>query len=208
MKKLLYFFFITSYTLLHPSSDDQTKLFLGAVQFPEPLTYDLCLYYKGKKIPVEWDKNDKTAQFSFLESKQAQDLFILISDNISYKTNENNTIQHLQASTNHYKCYKLQATRSYDDNNELSDFSWNVQEYVLHQAVIPDNTLIFFFNPSYIEGLLIHSWSKNNTMRLLPTITISPSITSKELGRAITITRLAAMDIDILHTKTAHQQSQ
>lgn len=203
MKKLYYLSFfalsIVHALTMQPSHPEPTKLFLGAVQFPEHLEDNLCLYYKGQKLTGEWNKNNTTAQFSFLDSKYTQEIFIVICDNFSYQTSQTNTVQYLQTTSNNYKCYKLQAYRSCDENNSAK-CSWSVQEQELEKNIIPDNSLIFLFNPNFVEGLQVHSWSADHSMRTLPTIKIK-NIQAKDLARTMTITRLTAIDIDVLHSK-------
>lgn len=185
---------------MHSSTADPTKLFLGSIQFPEPLQYDLSLYYKGQKLVTEWDSDESSTQFSFLESKYTQELYILICETISYKTTEKNTIKHLIVTSNKYKCYQLIAQRSQTEQG-TTECSWQIKEHKLDSMVIPDNTLIFLFNPDFISGLQGQSWKSDNTMRLMPIIEIDPTIETKDLNRTMTITRLTAIDIDSLHSK-------
>lgn len=209
MKKQLFYICTTILffsSIIQPSSGDPTKLFLGSIQFPETLLFDLCLYYKGQKIPTESDDNQASAEFSFLESKYTQELFILISENISCKTSENNTVNHLTNCDKNYKCYHLSAHRV-DGPSGKAACSWLMKKHQLHENIIPDNTVIFLFDPKFVEELEVNYWDKNSTMRLLPTIHIKDTISSKELSRAMTVARLKAIDIDGLHTKSTPQKS-
>lgn len=182
---------------------EPTTLFLGTIKFPKAFTNnDLCLYYKGIKLAAEWDKNNASAQFSFLESKTSQNLYILISNDIAYHADSKNTIKHLELSTKSYLCYELQATRIYDENDTLISFSWEAKECDLNSNIIPENTVIFLFNPDLVEGLQVFTWNKNQAMRLLPTIHVIDTEPREDLlVRSMTIAQLKALDLDNIHTK-------
>lgn len=206
-KILLCIFNLLSINIIALATQDPTKLFIGTVQFPTTLDFDLCLYYKGQKVDTDCSKKDPHVQFSFLESKYTQEMFILICENISYHT-ENNTIQNLRVTDNSYKCFKLSATRIYDNHNDVVGFSWDAQECELEEKIVPDNTLFFVFNPDLIQGLSVQSWKTDNTLRIIPTITINQIASAEQLKRAMTIARLAAIDIDTVHKKNNHQSVQ
>ncbi|MBI2353205.1 hypothetical protein HYV11_03135 [Candidatus Dependentiae bacterium] len=182
---------------------EPTTLFLGTIKFPSILIdhNDVCLYYKGKKLATEWDKNNSSVQFSFLETKASQQLYLLICNDITCQANNQNTIDYLQLKNNNYLCYDLEATRIYDENDNLINFSWNAKECCLTKKVIPENTIIFLFNPDFIEGIQILSWNKNQVMRLIPTIYINNQISNQEIVQSMAITRLNAIDIDTFHSK-------
>ncbi len=203
MKKIFYLLMLCSLSLPSHTSDS-TKLFLGSIKFPEHIHGDLCLYYKGQKIQPEWSSNNTVAQFSFLESKYTHEMFILVCDNISYQTSQTNTVQCLQAADN-YQCYKLLAQRT-ENEQGFTECSWSVQKCTLENNNIPDNTFIFLFNPTFIDGLQVQTWNSDNTLRVLPTINIK-SIQTKDLTRTMTIARLTAIDIDLLHSKVLPQGS-
>lgn len=203
MKKLIFLLAcVINFQLQAIEPLEPTTLFLGTIKFPEELNNnDLCLYYKGTKLATEWDKNNLSSQFSFVESKLSQTLYVLVCNDISCKADKDNTIQHLHVIGDTYLCYELQATRIYDEQDNFTSFSWDSKEIKLEDGIIPDNTVIFLFNPNLVEGLLVHTWNKNQAMRLVPTIRILNTATSKEIIRAMTIARLKAVDIDTIHAK-------
>ena len=71
-----------------------------------------------------------------------------------------------------------------------------------------DNTIILLFNPNLVDGIQIHTWGKNQTMRLIPTIKISNTATVKELTKAVVTARLIAVDIDSIHIKESSKKKQ
>lgn len=186
---------------VYTEPQEPTTLFLGNIKFPKYLNHaDLCIYYKGQKLKTDWDKNNSSVQYSFLESKTSQSLYLLVCDTIEYTT-KLNTIQNLKLTNDQYRCYHFQATRVHNCEEKLVHFSWNCQECELENGVIPDNTVIFLFDPYLIDGVLVHSWSKDQAMRLIPTINISSSATNSEIVRTIAVSRLTGIDIDTIHTK-------
>ena len=200
---LIVLFALLASTDNYTMSDEPTKLFLGNIQLPTNITSDLCLYYKGQKLPTKQETKETNVQFSFLESKYAQEVYIVICDALLCKANDNNTIQHLEVNNDQYTCYKLQASRLTDEDDNIQ-CSWSINQQKLPNNIIPDHALIFLFNPHLIEGLHVHQWKSDNSMRILPTIKLK-NIPSKELTRIMSIKRLSAMDIDALHSKPIDQ---
>lgn len=202
MKKSIAMLVLISCFQVYTEPQDPTTLFLGNIKFPKKLNQtDLCIYYKGQKLNTDWDKHNLSAQYSFLEAKTSQSLFLLVCNELAYYTKSNNTVQYLRLTNEEYRCYQLQATRLQDDQENIVQFSWNCQECELENGIIPDNTIILLFDPFLIEGIQIHTWNKNQAMRLVPTITISNNATACEIVRAMTIAQLTAIDIDTIHIK-------
>ena len=206
MKKQLFLFTFFSMVTLSTAFgiDNKNKsLFMGSIQFPEKLTdTDLCVYYKGKKIVTEWDNSSLSSEYSFLESKQLENLYILISENISFETDNDNTIKNLKIEDDRpYLCYKLTASRVIDEGGNPGDLSWNDEIMEIKDGAVPENTIIFLFNPDLIDKVQIHNWKKNQNMRLVPTIKIKKDLTSKELIAAVTIAQLKSVDINLIHEK-------
>lgn len=202
MKRLIATLAFISCLQVYTEPQEPTTLFLGNIKFPKSLNHtDLCIYYKGQKLNTDWDKHNLSAQYSFLEAKTSQALYLLVCNNIACHTKLGNTVQHLQLTNDQYRCYHLQATRVHDEQENLVHFSWDCQECELESGIIPDNTIIFLFDPYLVDGVQVHTWSKNQAMRLIPTITISSTATASEIVRTMTIARLTAIDIDTIHIK-------
>ena len=205
MKKsylLIIAIFLTIFQQTQAFLQDSTKLFSGSIEFPIQMDYDLCIFYKGEKLKTEQSINNDSIQFSFVDKNETQTIFLIITHSMTCITEESNTIEHLKLTKdNSYICYKLQAQREMqDDDHQI--LTWKIEEHVLTQRVIPQNSLIFLFDPSLIAGLKIQSWKPECVFRIVPTIIAVPTATQKELDRAITIARLAALDIDAIHAKT------
>lgn len=183
------------------SSNDQTKLFSGSIEFPYKKLYDLCLFYKGEKLTTEQHSNNSLVEFSFVDTKNTHIVYFVITDGITCNTEYANTLECLQiAPASKYICYKLQAKREIDhDEHEL--LTWEISDHKLINNIIPQNSLIFLFDPNLIVGLKIPTWKPENIFRIVPTVLINPRTTMAELDRSMLIARLAALDIDALHAK-------
>jgi len=183
--------------------ENSTKLFSGAIEFPATLEYDLCIFYKGQKLKLEQTGPSDTVEFSFNDTKETQTIFLIITHAITCMTEESNTIEHLKLAEHHpYVCYKLQAQRQiHNDEHQL--LTWKIEECKITDRIIPQNSLIFLFDPNLIAGLKVQSWKPESVFRIVPTIIATPTATEKELRRATTIARLAALDIDAIHAKTS-----
>jgi len=177
-------------------------LSLGSVIFPEEINPDLSIYYKGNKLPLDVKSKDevKNVPYSLVESKSTQQFRILIAEQVLHAS-QDNTVQYLYVPEKvSYKFYTLSAARQYDKNNEVEGYCWTVvEELLLEDQIVPENTVIFLFDANYIEGLNVKNWSQNSNTRLLPDIMIKETVPYDNLTRAIIIARLAAMDLDAIH---------
>lgn len=186
------------------------KRFLGTIEMPFASENDFCIFYKGDKLACEYDKNSRLVQFSFIDNKDTQALFIVITQALSCSTEHSNTLQCLQLSKEReYICYKLQATRTLDKKNQPL-LTWLATDYELPDRFIERDSLIFLFDPKLILGINIESWKPEHVFRLLPTIAINPyniitkdMTTPQDLSHAMVVARLAALDIDSIHCKSS-----
>lgn len=182
---------------------DETKLFSGSIEFPHKSTYDLCLFYNGQKLHFEGNSTSSFMQFSFLDSHKTQQIFFIITNGLTCCTSESNNVDCLSIlDESSYICYKMQAKRELDfDQHQI--LTWEILPHQLLNGQIPHNSLIFLFDPELIAGLKIQSWKPENIFRIIPTLVIHPNVTIEQLNRAMIIARLAALDIDAIHSKTA-----
>lgn len=180
---------------------DETKLFSGSIEFPCSLNYDLCLFYQGQKLDFERSKSSPFVQFSFVDSKEVHTVYLLVTNGLTCCTQESNTVQCLcVVDDSSYICYKMQAKReSHADEHQL--LTWEISEHRLQNGQVPQNSLIFLFEPSLIAGLKVQSWKPENLFRIVPTVVIHPTATEAQIQRAMVIARLAALDIDAIHAK-------
>lgn len=191
-------------------------LWIGDIIFHTQIDPDLCLYYKGNKLQLDtnYDKRSKkigkpqplqqlvsVVPYGLSETKATQQFHILICCRPEFASDQN-TVQYLYVPDNIlYKFYTLSAARTYNKENEIEDCLWAVTEEDLYDGrIVPDNTIIFLFNASLIEGLEVKSWPLNSNIRLLPSIVLKKTIDSQDVVRAIIEARLASIDFDAIHT--------
>lgn len=181
---------------------DDSKLFSGSIEFPLKSNYDLCLFYNGQKLDFEANNTSSFIQFSFLDRKETQTIYFVITNELTCCTKESNNVQCLCVTDeSSYICYKMQAKREIDDEQHHV-LTWEITTHNLHNSQIPQNSLIFLFDPALIAGLKVQSWKPENIFRIIPTLVINPTATIDQIQRAIIIARLAALDIDAIHGKT------
>ena len=176
---------------------------LGNVLFPRSVDPDLNVYYKGKKLPIDVFSKEKEVRnipYSLEEKKSTQKIYMIICSECKFAS-QDNTIQYLYVPANvDYKFYTLSAARQYNENQEVQGYLWTViEEQLLDDNIIPDNTVIFLFDVSFVEGLNVKSWSQSSSARVLPEIIIKKSANQQDLSRAIIKARLAALDMDTIH---------
>ena len=123
---------------------------------------------------------------------------ILICEQVSCFAYKNN-IHHLTLGTDNYKFYRLYGMR----NGDL--LSWEIEEETLEDNYIPENTLIFVFDPDLVDGLRPVSWKKENQMRLLPDIIMDKTKSYDEFAAAMNYACLSAMDLDAYHKREGSQ---
>lgn len=201
--KTFHFFLLFNCLLQTQAYSNEKKMFSGSVHFPHRMTGDLCLFYNGEKVTVEQHSVLSTVQYSFLGDKNIHELYLIITDGLTCSTQQANTLQHLQIGPGHsYTCYKLVPKRNIDSDTNTATLTWDVYQYTLPGNIVPQNSLIFLFDPKLIYGLKIESWKSDNLFRIIPTIMINTESKIQEIKRAINIAQLAALDINAIHSKS------
>ncbi|MBP7854470.1 hypothetical protein KAZ82_00875 [Candidatus Babeliales bacterium] len=203
MKKSLLFFLLLCTYQINLSIDNKlfsnSKLFSGSIEFPMLIDYDLCIFYNGQKLELE-SNNTPFVQFSFLDDKSISTIHLVIANALACSTMESNNIRALKiADNNAYICYQLQAQRNFENNEE--QLTWNIDQCALENNQIPQNSVIFLFDPTLIAGLKIQSFKPENLFRIIPTIMINSRTTIQQIKRAMEVARLASLDIDPIHRK-------
>lgn len=184
-----------------------TKMFSGSIEFPISSDYDVCLFYKGQKLEFETHQSTPFVQFTFVDSSKTQTLYLIITNSLSCYSKESNNVECLcVADESSYLCYQLQGQRELDEQgNQI--LNWQSSSYYLPKGQIPENSVIFLFDPNLISGLKIQSWKPENVFRIIPTIVINPTSTIEQIQRALIVARLAALDIDAIHRKQSMNTS-
>ncbi|HEX2978453.1 MAG TPA: hypothetical protein VHO47_05015 [Candidatus Babeliales bacterium] len=153
----------------------------------------LPVCYKGGLYSVSVDKESeiRKAAFEIYEDEKPNQIHILIMSSEDLKIPDANHIEHLELATKaSYKLYKL-SKYTVDmpqidplellQNKKSIEWrdSWRVQEIRFKDAemTVPDNTVIIFMNPEYVDRLDVREWASGGTSIYLPTIAIKDSVT-------------------------------
>lgn len=137
---------ITSLTTALMGSMEK-KLMVGSIQFPKAVQCleGIRIWCGGKKIKSETDTEGKKVTFSLTTNKYQNYFYMLITEHPGSQMAEDNTIQYLKSHPHHaYKFYSLEL---------LADATWRIKELKtsLETGRIPDDTIIVYYNPDYIE---------------------------------------------------------
>lgn len=137
---------ITSLTCQLMASIEK-KVMVGSIQFPKAVEHleGIRIWCGGKKIKSETDPEGKKVTFSLTTNKYQNYFYLLITEHPGSQTAEDNTIQYLKSHPQHaYKFYSLEL---------LADGTWRIRELKisLETGRIPDDTIIVYYNPEYIE---------------------------------------------------------
>ncbi len=178
-----------------------STLFMGSIQFPETLKTipDVRLYYAGHKITTQTNNKTKGIAFSICESQNCSTFYVIITNDIQLETpKDSNTIEYLINNNSDYKFYVLK--RITKNSEGEPEYEWVIQERPLVENRIPDNAIIVYYNPDYIETLEVE-----NSIRLLK-ITMKKNIidlagSHKKLHDESEMMLCSAINLDSIHTK-------
>lgn len=158
-------------------------------------------YYKGYKL--EFD-NDMCI---IPESRCYNNFAIVVTNQVNHKSDRNN-IQYLERMENK-PCRLFYITREYDINNPEATTSWSIEEEKEHNLPLrlPESAFVLLLNPKYIDTISYDKQMKlklnkvKDSVIILPTIVISPTITEEELNKSSIYTLLASLDANAIHTQ-------
>ena len=171
---------------------------------PASVQEEICIFHKGKTIPVDVqkDENAATYRFSFLESKSTNVFYVLIASELSFSTEPNtNTLKYLQVLPDKpYAFYKLQGKRFYNDFGQLESYGWDVEKQDLSEdGIVPDDTLIIMMSPELLENLKEKRWDIETNTRVLPDMIVSSEHSAEKISNMLARSRCASLDLQSLH---------
>ena len=193
--------------LIVSDSLGQKSLFTGIIQFPLDIMDlpNIRIYYAGHKITTEMDDHAKKVIFTIPEIKERSFFYLLFVTNIECCTHEN-TVPFLKLKKNQpYKFYSLQRIQNPKNKRKRTDlnqteYTWIVKELslTLPDGRIPDDTIIIYYNPSYIQAV------EGGAAIEFPKIFIKPDILSfvggqQKLEHMSNTWFLAALNTDLIH---------
>jgi hypothetical protein len=188
----------------------EQKLLVGSVQFPKTIESmeDICIYYGGKKINTEVDREGRRISFSLSEKKHRAIFYLLVIDcaNMSMQTTDTNTVQYLKTVPNEpYKFYVLELIDGIDKNEKSY---WRIKQTRLSDSGhIPDDTIIVCYNPDFVEKIEGGSeleFPKIYIKEDILSIVGSDSLLHDQTVQAL----LSSIDYNALHSSIKHQVKQ
>lgn len=178
--------------------------FVGKIVFPYSICEEPCIFYKGKRIPVYKQYNDDgTTLFTYevCEDKKVQNVSFVVCPRLDLET-EANTIYFLKLNeTIPYTLLDLTGTRTYSTTGGLAQFSWSAQEKQVTaqtQYKLPDDVIVFFFNPEYVQ-FVVKSWPQDASVRMLPDCVINSHVSKDILQKELVKAQFVATDMKTVH---------
>jgi len=173
-------------------------LFMGSIQFPDSIKTvpDMRIYYAGHKITSAVNATTKENTFNICENQNCSTFYLIITDNIDLETPKgSNTIRYLVNKHNAYKFYAIRLIKK-----DKYEYEWVIKEIPLIGNRIPDNAIIVYYNPEYIETVKIE-----NSIRLLK-IHMKQNIVElagshEQLQEESERILCSAINLDSIHTK-------
>ena len=178
--------------------------FVGKIIFPYIISEEPCIFYKGNRIPVYKQYNDDGSTlftYEVCEDKKAQNVSFVVCPRLDLET-ESNTIYFLKLNeTIPYTFLDLTGTRTYSPTGGLAQFSWSAQEKKVTADTaykLPDDVIIFFFNPEYVQ-FVVKSWSQDANVRMLPDCVIHKHVARDVVQKELIQAQFVATDMKTVH---------
>jgi|GEM_PF-1501196 len=196
--------------------EEPMALCIGSVVFNTGVNPDLCLYYKGNKLQLDINRDEKPRRigqqvstkqelvrivpYTLSEAKSTQRFHLLICSRPQFAS-YSNTVTYLHVpEAVPYKFYTLSGARQRNENSKIDGCLWSVtQENLLEDRKVPDNTIVFLFNADYVEELEVKPWPLHSNIRLLPNIIMKKTISEQDIARAIAEARMVSLDFATVH---------
>ncbi len=152
-------------------------------------------YYQGQIVP------QKEGVFFLTAPKHLDSFNIVVA--VIKKPNQT-TIASLEVPYGvDYIHYQLEKREDFSNQKK---YRWKIIKEEGNQGfVVPHDALIILLEPQYIEKLEVHSWEKRSDIIMLPTIVLAGT---QALQEASIKTVLAALDTDLLHSRSESEQTQ
>lgn len=230
MKWQLFFSFIIAiglkaafYNMPFSRTMNQICIFSGRVLVPDKIeiAQPLHIFYKGAyyEIPPSGAIHERNSvQFEFYEKEAVDSLYLLVTENLEQP--QDNTINHFTTCPSApYRFFKLERcsfniTATSQPKAKIEKMhSWRITELdsSLKKREIPDNTVIFFMNPAFVELLDSQSWAADSAVIKLPQIVLKKNIKQEDFDQILVKIALTMPDFNPFHGKPSivqrfHQQ--
>lgn len=197
------------------------SIYVGKIQFPLSIECPPALpsiLYKGREHTIDIDKQDtrtpRRAAYELYENRLCQEFYILVTEYL--KVPHTNDFAHLETSDQHpyvlYHVKRMVTTKTLVDEHQTGTASpllpgekieyWEVakMESKDPEIVIPDNTLIFLMNPSFVD-VISESWRPDDAIIPLPIIKFKDTVDEKTLHAIGARMVCAILDFKCIHKK-------
>ncbi len=215
---------VVAYAILIMRSHDicayakQITLF-GSISSPHYIEdlVGLPIFYKGGEYAVVVDKESeiKKANFELYDEEKPRELYILVINAQDLKIPNDNHVEHLEITPkSSYKLFKL--SRFALDLPEIDPLdllnnkklmerydSWKVQQLSFKDGdfLVPDNTVIVFISPEFVEKLEVEQWLSSGTGMKLPRLVLKQSLTKEMIKTMCDAMVLGAINFRAFHKK-------
>lgn len=197
------------------------SIYVGKVQFPLGVECPPALpavLYKGREHSVDIDKHGTRlphkASYELYEDRCCQEFYILITEYL--KIPHANDFAHLETSERHpytlYHAKRMITTKTLVDEHQTGTSAplvpgekieyWEIKtvDTPEPEMIIPDHTIIFLMNPSFVE-VLSESWRPDDALIPLPVIKFKDSVDETTLHTIGAKMICAILDFKCIHKK-------
>jgi hypothetical protein len=216
---LVFCFLVTvcnnAYGRSRASAQKQGVTLLGSIEFPhEAKSFPvLTVLYKGIEYTIQMNDGGQAptsrGYFEVYDPEQHHILYLVVTQDLQIPFSR--TITALETLPGEpYRVFKF--TRVIDDHSEglasMEDLvTWDIQELAQDDAAfkIPDNALILFMDPAFIETLEATSWHAEQPIVRLPRIIFKHSVDVKALHEVADKVQVALINFKFMHKKPSAQ---
>ncbi len=193
--------------LLASGSIQSKTIMVGWIQYPKDIENppSLYMFYKGREHPIDLEhamQAPKKGFYEIYEQAAPAELYLVVTQDLQRPENVDE-LNHFRTSAQHpYRYFKLTRKKSLVEKKEVE--FWDIQEQSHKEKVIelPDNTIIFWMNPAFIEKLESDTWQPGDSVIKLPRIIFNASITKEDLNEVAAQSLFGAfLDFRVLHKK-------
>lgn len=220
MKLFKIFFIIALFT--HSLSYSVQSLFQGVVQYPSKIVSPspFPIFYKGSFTTPQISKDmqlPKKGVFELYEDRASDQFHLLITEKIKFpdsadfKQFETDGPYRLFKFVRSTRMKELITTSSNNDKPVITLEEveyWKIEETntldengVQQPRSIPEDTILFYTNPLFIDKIESDEWKSDDIYIKLPKIFIDEHIEEKILQEVNTRMLFAAVDLRCFHTK-------
>lgn len=216
--KISFIIALFTYSLSYPVQ----SLFSGIVHYPSKIANPspFPVFYKGSFTTLQLSKDmqlPKKGTFEIYEDRQSDQFHLLITEKIKFPDSadfenfETDGSYRLFKFVRSAKMKELIATSS-NSNKPIITMEeveyWKIEEIdtldengVQQPRSIPEDTILFYTNPTFIDRIESEEWKPDDIYIKLPKVFIKENVEEKVLQEVNTRMLFAAVDLRCFHNK-------